>query len=80
VSEFSYDELEFEHVDDFVVEYESFFIDDKPQYDVFDFNTYSVDLITEIAFICDTSAVLLDLKSISDSLKYAFLGLISRYL
>jgi len=46
VSGFSYDELEFEYVDELVVAYESFFMDDKPEYDVFDFDTCYVDFIT----------------------------------
>ena len=72
MSDFSYDELESEHVDEFAVKYESFFMNDEPEYDVFDFDTSSVDFIAEIASACDTSTVSLDLKPLHDSLKYAF--------
>jgi len=41
---------------------------------VFDFNTCSVDFIAKIASAYDTSGVSLDLKSLPNSLKYAFLG------
>ena len=74
MSDFSYDELEFEHVEELAIEYESFFMDDEPQYDMFDFDTCSVDFIAEIASTCDTSAVSLDLKPLLKSRKYAFLG------
>jgi len=45
VSDFSYGELEFEHVDEVVVEYESFFMDEEPKYDVVNFDMCSVDFI-----------------------------------
>ena len=41
---------------------------------IFDFDTCFMDFIADIASACDTSVVLLDLKPLSDSLKYAFLG------
>jgi len=50
-------------------------MDDEPEYDVFDFNdACSVDFIAKFSFTCDTSAAPLDLKTLPDSLKYAFLG------
>jgi len=71
VDDFSYDELEFEHVDECAVEYESFLVDDEPVYDVFDFNdACPMDFITKVASACDTSAAPLDLKPLPDSLKY----------
>ena len=71
---FSYDELKFEHVDEFAIEYESFLKNDELEYDVFDFNdAYSVYFITEVAFAYDTSTAPLDLKPLSDSFKYALL-------
>ena len=69
----SYDELEFEHVNEFVVIYESFFIDDEPEYNVFDFDMWSMDFIAEVIFVCDTSAISLDIKPLPDSFKYVFL-------
>ena len=49
-------------------------MDDEPEYDVFDFDTYSVDFIAEIASACDTYSVSLDLKPLLNSLKYAILS------
>ena len=49
MSDFSHNELEFKHMDEFTVEYESFFMDNEPEFDVFDFDTYFVDFIAEIA-------------------------------
>ena len=67
MDDFSYDELEFEHVDEFVVKYECLLVDDEPEYDVFDFNdACSMDFITKFSFACDTSAVSLDLKRLPD--------------
>jgi len=75
VDDFSYDELEFEHVDEFAIEYESFLVDDEPKYDVLDFNDVcSKDFINKVASICNISAAPLDLKPLPDSLNYAFLG------
>jgi len=68
MSDFSYDELEVKHVDMFPVEYESSFVDDEPKYDVFDFDTCSVDFIVEITSTCESSIVPLDVKSLLDSL------------
>jgi len=70
VGDISCDELAFE----FVLEYESFFMDGEPKYGLFEFDTCSVDFIAEIASACDTSAMLLDLEALPDSLKYTFLG------
>jgi len=75
MDDFSYDELEFEHVDEFAVEYESFLVDDEPKYDVFDFNdAHSVDFIPKVASTYDTFAAPLDLKPFPNSIKYALLG------
>ena len=41
---------------------------------MFDFDTYSVGFIAEIAAAYDTSYVSLDLKPLPDPLKYAFLS------
>jgi len=38
VGDFSYDELEFEHVDEFPIEYESLRMDGGPKCNVFNFN------------------------------------------
>jgi len=75
VGDFAYNELEFDHVNEFAIEYKSFFMDDEPKYDVFDFNMCLVDFITDVIFAYDTSTVSLDLKPLPASLKYAFLGL-----
>ena len=73
MDDFSYDESKFEHVDEFVIEYKSFFTDDGPEYHVFDFNDACfVDLIADIVCAYDTSTVPLDLKPLLDSLKYKF--------
>ena len=73
VGDFPYDESEFEHVDEFPIECESFFIDNEPEYDVFDFAMCSVYFITDsVAY--DTSVVLLDVKPLHGSLKYAILS------
>ena len=62
-----------EHVDEFAIEYESFFMDDELEYNVLDFNNACfVDFITDIASACDTYAISLDLKLLANSLKYAF--------
>jgi len=62
-------------VDEFAVEYNSFLMDNEPEHDMFDFNdACSVDFIIEVAFSYDTYVVSLDLKSLPNSLKYAFLG------
>ena len=50
-------------MDKFAVEYESFLIDDEPEYYVFGFNdTCSMNLIAEVASTCDTFAIALDLN------------------
>jgi len=72
VDDFSYDKLEFEHVDEFDVEYESFLMDNEPECDVFDSN--DACSITEVAPTYDTSTTPLDLKPLPDSLKYDFLS------
>jgi len=61
-------------VDEFAIGYESFFVDDEPKYNVFDFDTCSVDFIVDVASAYDTSTISLDLKSFPNFLKYAFLG------
>ena len=72
---FSYDELECEHVDEFAAKHEFFFMDDEPEYDVFDFDDgCSLDFITKVASTCDTYTVPLNLKPLPDSLKDASLG------
>ena len=73
IDDFSYDDLEFKHVDVFVIEYESIFMDDELEYDVFDFDMLSVDFIIDIVSACDTSIVSLCLKTLANSLKFAFL-------
>jgi len=49
-------------------------MDDEPKYDVFDFDTCTMDFIAEIASTYGSSAMSLDLKPLPDSLKFAFLG------
>ena len=61
-------------MDEFAIGYESIFVDDEPEYNVFDFDICSVDFIAIVAFAYDTSTISLELKSFPDSLKYAFLG------
>ena len=75
MNDFSYYVLEFEHEDEFAIEYESFLMDNEPECDVFDFDDACyVDLIVDIVSTCDTFAVPLDLNPLPDSLKYAFYG------
>jgi len=63
MDDFSYDELEFEPVDEFVVKYESFGVDNEPEYDVCDFDdAYSVDFIADVTSAGDTSTTPLNLK------------------
>jgi len=74
MSDFSYDELELEHMDEFCLEYKSFLIDDEPEYDVFGFdNVGSVNFIADVVSACDTSTVSLDPKPRSHSLRYVIL-------
>ena len=61
-------------MDEFAVEYESFFMDHESKYDVFDFDMCFVNFIVDVAAACDTSAVSLDLKLLPNSLKYVFRG------
>jgi len=62
-------------MDVFTVEYESFLMNDKLVYDMFDFNdACPMDFITEVAFAYDTSGISLDLKPLPNSTKYAGLG------
>ena len=73
VDDFSYSQSEFEHVDEFAIEYESFLVDDEPKYDVFDFNdACSMDFITKVASACHTSAAPLDLKTLLSLLSMLF--------
>ena len=75
VDDCSYDELECEHVNEFVIEYEYFLMDDEPKCDVFDINDACfVDFIAEVASTYDTSTDSLDLKPLLDFWKYAILG------
>jgi len=63
VGNFSHDELEFEHVDEFPIECKSFFMGDEPEDDIFDFDyACSVEFIAHIAYVYDTSAIPLDPK------------------
>ena len=58
MDDFSYDELEFQHVDEFVIENESFLMDDELEYDVFDFSdACSVDFIVKVSSACAASAI-----------------------
>jgi len=73
VGDFSYDELEFEHVDEFAVEYESFFINDEPEDDVFDFDdACPMDFIADGSSAYDTSIISVELKYLLEFLMYAF--------
>ena len=73
VSDFSYDELEFEHSKEFAIEYESFFMNNRPEYDVFDFDdVHSMDFVVDVVSICHTYIISLDRKPLADSLKYFF--------
>ena len=75
VGDFSYEELEFEHVDEFPIEYESVLMDDEHEYDVIDFdNVGSVDFVSNVVSICDTFTISLDLKPLPNSLNYPFVG------
>ena len=51
-------------------------MDDEPEHDVLDFddNACFVDFKTNVATAYDTSTIPLDIKSLPDSLKYAFLS------
>ena len=60
-------------MDEFVVEYESFFMDEEPEYDVFDIDeAYYMDLVVYLVSAYDTLVVSLDLKSLPNFLTYAF--------
>ena len=61
-------------MNEFAVEYESFFIDSESEYDVFDFDTCFMDFIADVVSTCNTFFVSLDLKPPPYCLKYAFLG------
>ena len=77
---FSYDELDFEHVDEFVVKYELFVMDNEPEYDVFDFNMCHVQSTTDFVSVCDTFAISLDMNPYLTPLSMLFLVLTSLYL
>ena len=62
------------YVDEFTIEYDSFFMDDEPQYDAFDCDMRSVDFIIDVVSVCNTSTASLDLKSLPNILNYAFSG------
>ena len=51
------DELKFKHASEVLVKYESIFMDDEPEYEVFDFDTCSMDFIADVVFACETSIV-----------------------
>jgi len=65
--------------DMFATDYESFLMDDEPEYDVFEFDdlcsmaNYLLASISEFAYESVSSSAL-GLKPLPDSLKYAFLG------
>jgi len=65
--------------DMFAIEYESFLVDEEGEYDVFEFDDlcctadYLLGAISKFAHKSFSSPSL-ELKSLSDSLKYAFLG------
>ena len=81
MGDFSYDELEFEHVDEFAVEYEFFLMDDEPEYDMFDFDDACfIDHTTNVASTCDTSVVPLDMKLLLTPLSIDFWIMMSIYL
>ena len=42
-------------MDEFTIEYESFFMDDEPKHDVFDLDMCYVDFIASAISVCDTS-------------------------
>jgi len=49
-------------------------MDNEPEYDVLNFNDLSsMDFILEFVFACSAFTILLDLKPLPDSLKYAIL-------
>jgi len=71
--------------DMFTVEYESFLIDDEPEYDVFEFDelcSVADCLFTNVSESAhkSISPPTLELKPLPDSLKYAFLGPEESYL
>ena len=66
-------------VDVFATKYESFLIDNKPEYDVFEFNNLCSTADCLLAVVSESaiefvSPVMLELKFLPYSLKYAFLG------
>ena len=76
--DFSYDDLEFEHVDKLPIEYESFLMNNKSEYDAFDFDDIGpVDFIADVVYSCDSFTVSLDLKCYLTPLSVLFKVLIS---
>ena len=60
----------------FATEYESFLIDDEPDYDVFQFDDLcsASECVISSTPEPDSPSASLDLKPLPDSLKYSFLG------
>jgi len=61
----------------FAAKYESFFIDDEPEYGVFQFDDLCSSSKCVISSVLESDSLyaFLDLKPLPDSLKYSFLGL-----
>jgi len=56
-------------MDEVVVDNEPFFMDDEPEYDVFEFDMCSVDFITDVVSTYDAFAISFDLNHLPDSLE-----------
>ena len=61
------------------IEYESFLVDDEPQYDTFEFDDLCSTADCLLTAMSESVAesifpVVVELKTLPDSLKYAFLG------
>jgi len=73
--------LEDAYDDVFAAEYESFLVNDEPEYDAFEFDDlYSIGDCFITAASETISRPALELKPLSDSLKYAFLGPMNLFL
>jgi len=71
------DSIFYDEFDDmFTTEYESFFIDHEPEYDICQFDNLCFDSACLIASACqfESPHTFVELKPLPDSLKYAFLG------
>ena len=56
-------------MNEFLVEYKFFLMDDDPEYDMFDFDDVGFgDFITNVVSTCDTSTISLDLEPLPSSL------------